>query len=270
MASLLFNHPMVTHEAWEDFTSVEHETWKYLFKRQSELLKNRASHEIIEGMNKLKICDNRIPKFSELNEILEKESNFTIVPVKGLIPRELFFQFLSERKFPSTCFIRKQNQLDYLEEPDIFHDVFGHIPLLVHSIFSNFMQEFGRKGLEASEYNLQKFAARLYWFTVEFGLIHTSSGLRIYGSGITSSKGESAYALDSKEPVRLKFDIRRAMKTQYHIDSFQKTYFVVESFESLFQALRDLKWSEVKETCQFFPEIEQGVFINKGEKILSQ
>jgi phenylalanine-4-hydroxylase len=193
MSSLLLNHPMVTQEQWDHFTKTDHHIWKTLFERQSELLKGRAAPEIIQGLEKLEICNDQIPKFSEVNAILQKETGFSIIPVKGFIPEDLFFSFLAERKFPSTGFIRKMHQLDYLEEPDIFHDVFGHVPLLVNPIFADFMELFGQKGLEAMEAGMLELAARLYWFTVEFGLIHSKEGLRIYGAGILSSKGESVY-----------------------------------------------------------------------------
>ncbi|MGL4997905.1 MAG: phenylalanine 4-monooxygenase [Cetobacterium sp.] len=266
MSSLSFNHPMVTHEQWQNFTETEHETWRILFKRQSKLLKGSAADEIIEGMEKLTICNEQIPKISDLNTKLEKVTGFSVIPVKGFIPEHLFFKFLSERKFPSTCFIRKPNQLDYLEEPDIFHDIFGHVPLLINPVFADFMQQFGQKGLEAIEAGMLKFISALYWFTVEFGLIKSTDGLRIYGAGITSSRGESAYCLGPK-PKHIKFDVRRVMKTQYHIDSFQETYFVIEDFQQLFDSLKNLNWREIRDTCLFFPEIKQGIIINDQETI---
>ncbi len=267
MSSHLYDHPMVTQEKWENFTETDHETWNFLFKRQEFVLKSRAVDEILRGMKTLSICNTHIPKFSELNKILQKETGFSLVAVKGFIPEELFFRFLSERKFPATCFIRNPDQLDYLEEPDIFHDVFGHVPLLVNPIFADFMEAFGKKGLEAIDHGFLKFAAALYWYTVEFGLMSTQEGLRIYGAGITSSKGESIYSLESDIPVRIKFDIRRIMKTQYHIDSFQRSYFVIDTYEQLFKAIDTLDWEEIKDTCLFFPDIEQGIIINSQEKI---
>ena len=267
MSTTLLNHPMVTHEQWGNFTQTDHNTWKLLFERQSLLLQKRATQEIILGLEELEICNNQIPKFSDLNKILKNKTGFTIVPVKGFIPEDLFFKFLSERKFPSTCFIRQPNQLDYLEEPDMFHDIFGHVPLLVNPLFADFMELFGRKGREAHHAGMLKFAATLYWFTVEFGLIQTVNGLRIYGAGILSSKGESIYCLDSEVPARIKFNALRVMKTQYHVDSFQRTYFVIQSFQELFDALRNLNWEEVKKTCMLFPEIEQDIILNELEKI---
>ena len=154
---------------------------------------------------------------------------------------------LSERKFPSTCFIRKFDQLDYLEEPDIFHDIFGHVPLLVNPIFADFMEKFGCKALEAIDHGLLEFAATIYWFTVEFGLIKTKDGTRIYGAGITSSKEESIYCLESDLPNRVKFDLRRLIKTMYRVDELQKTYFVIESFQELFNAIDSLDWNELRD-----------------------
>ena len=246
----LLNHPMVTNENWNNFTDTDHATWKFLFKRQEKLLQNRATPEIIEGMKKLDICNDKIPKFSQINKILQKETGFSVIPVTGLIPADLFFKFLAERKFPSTCFIRKPEQMDYLEEPDIFHDVFGHVPLLVNHIFADFMEEFGQKGLESIEKGCLDFIAALYWFTVEFGLINTPNGTRIYGAGITSSKGESIYSLDSDIPSRLKFDAKKAMNSKYHVDAFQKNYFVIDSFDEIFSALKNLDWNQLKINAQ--------------------
>jgi phenylalanine-4-hydroxylase len=149
MSTLLKNHPMVTQEHWERFTQTEHTTWGKLFEKQSKLLREGACHEVLEGIHKLGMCHTHIPKFCDLNDLLQKETGFSIVPVTGLIPEDLFFHFLAQRKFPSTCFIRKPSQIDYLEEPDIFHDIFGHIPLLIHPVFADFMEEFGKKGLQA-------------------------------------------------------------------------------------------------------------------------
>lgn len=243
----LFEHPMITTESWENFTSTEHNTWKTLFDRQSNLLKNYASDEILDGMKKLEICGDKIPKFSKINSILEKETGFSVVPVTGLIPADLFFKFLSQRKFPSTCFIRKPEQLDYLEEPDIFHDVFGHIPLLANPIFADFMEEFGRKGLQAIEFDLLNLIATLYWFTVEFGLVNTTRGTRIYGAGIISSIGESIYSLESEIPIRHKFNVSDIMKTIYETNAFQKEYFIIENFNELFKALRELDFNQIKD-----------------------
>lgn len=243
----IYDHPLVTTEHWENFTSEEHDRWSRLFRRQNELLKNRAAPEVMDGMNLLHICEDQIPRFSDLNQILQKSTGFSVIAVKGLIPEDLFFQFLAERKFPSTCFIREEDQIDYLEEPDIFHDVYGHIPLLVNPVFADFMEAFGHKGLEAIDKGFYKYVSALYWFTVEFGLIQTNKGLRIYGSGITSSKGESIYSLESEKPIRTWFDPIIAMKTEYRIDDYQKNYFVIKDYTELFSTLRDLNWDQIKD-----------------------
>ena len=246
MFNHLLTHPMVhTNHAWDSFTPEDHQTWKILFERQCGILKDRASKEILKGMEDLTICSAEIPRFESLNAILEKATGFSIVPVRGFIPEDLFFGFLAQRKFPSTCFIRKPHQLDYLEEPDIFHDVFGHVPLLVNPVFADFMETFGRKGLEAINHGCLKLAAALYWFTVEFGLIQDAGNLRIYGAGILSSKGESIYALEDATPSRLSFQADHAMQTSYRTDIFQSTYFVIQSFEDLFKALQNLDWETV-------------------------
>ena len=258
----LYDHPLVTQETWDKFTPEEHERWSILFRRQSALLENRAAPEVIDGMKKLNICDDQIPKFSELNHILQKSTGFSVVAVKGLIPEDLFFRFLAERKFPSTCFIRRADQIDYLEEPDIFHDVFGHIPLLVNPVFADFMEAFGHRGLEAIDKGLYQYVSALYWFTVEFGLVQTDRGLRIYGSGITSSKGESIYSLESDQPIRSWFDPMVAMKTNYEIDDYQKNYFVIRSYDELFSTLRNLNWDEIKSKLLQEKQIEAGVVID--------
>lgn len=256
---------MVTQENWSSFTKEDHLRWSILFKCQSNLLKNRAADEVLEGMKKLNICDNQIPKFSEINQILYQSTKFSVIPVAGMVEPKFFFQLLAERKFPSTCFIRSSEQMDYLQEPDIFHDVFGHVPLLVHPVFADLMQVFGQKGVEAVDLGLYDYAAALYWFTIEFGLIETSKGLKIYGSGITSSKGESIYCLESKEPLRLQFHPIRAMKTKYKIDRYQKTYFVIRNYKELLDFVYDLNWNHIFELLKVMPEIEEGIALSGDE-----
>lgn len=243
-------HPMITTEQWEKFTDTDHHTWGQLFQRQCGVLQDRVTPEVIQGIEKLSICDNKIPKFSELNRLLMKETRFSIVPVTGLIPEDLFFKLLSQRKFPSTGFIRKPHQLDYLEEPDMFHDIFGHVPLLTNPVFADFMQLFGLKGLEALEKGYSHLPTTLYWFTVEFGLINTRSGVRIYGAGITSSKGESIYSLDSPDPIHQVFDLHQLLHTPFRTDVFQKNYFIIDSFEQLFDAVNNLCWEEMAQTVK--------------------
>jgi phenylalanine-4-hydroxylase len=223
-------------QSWASFTPQEHETWRRLFQRQSETLKNRAAPVFLEGLERLGIAAQGIPRFEDLTAILKPTTGWEIVAVPGLVPDDVFFALLAERRFPATCFIRTPEQMDYLEEPDIFHDIFGHVPLLVHPVFADYMQAYGQEGLAALGTDSLHYLARLYWYTVEFGLIETKEGLRIYGSGIVSSYGESHYCLEDSRPQRLFFDRDRVMRTNYRIDDFQETYFVIRSFEELIAA----------------------------------
>ena len=263
----LMDHPMVMKETWEQYTQDEHQRWSILFKRQEEILATRAAAEVLDGMKKLEICDFQIPKFSEINKILMDATGFSVVPVTGLIPADLFFHFLAARKFPSTCFLRSPQKMDYLQEPDVFHDVFGHVPLLVNPVFADLMEVFGRKGIEAIKMDLYRYAASLYWFTIEFGLINTQQGLKIYGAGITSSPGESVYSVESSKPNRLKFDAMRAMKTLYRIDRFQQSYFVINDYKQVINSIKDLDWKELKQELIYQPDIEEGIVVNPSELI---
>jgi phenylalanine-4-hydroxylase len=221
------------------FTKVDHKTWSTLFQRQVHLLQERAVPEFLDGVEKLSMCSDMIPSFADLSHILGKTTGFSIVPAKGLVPEAEFFKLLSERKFPSTAFIRSPHQLDYLEEPDIFHDVFGHVPLLINPIFADFMEEFGKKGLKAIATGKGQWAGAFYWFTVEFGLISTDKGIRAYGAGLASSPGELVYSLQSDIPERRAFCWEDILNTKYRTDTFQKTYFVINHFQELFDALRE-------------------------------
>lgn len=221
---------------WDSFTPEEHQIWSDLYWRQQEVLKGRAVQEFLDGIDALGIASDKIPKFEDLTDILMEKTGWQVVAVPGLVPDDIFFKLLSERKFPSTCFIRGRHQLDYLQEPDIFHDVFGHVPLLVQPVFADYMEAYGKAGLKALGTGSLHYLARLYWYTVEFGLIQTQDGLRTYGSGIVSSYSESIYCLESPKPNRIMFDLERVMRTNYKIDDFQEIYFVVGSFEELIEA----------------------------------
>jgi phenylalanine-4-hydroxylase len=223
---------------WDAYTAAEHAIWRTLFHRQEELLKGRACAEFLDGIARLGVCADGIPDFRRLDEVLGDATGWSIVAVPGLVPDEVFFAHLAERRFPSTCFIRRADQLDYLSEPDVFHDIFGHVPMLVNPVFADYMQAYGAGGLKALKLGHLHHLARLYWYTVEFGLIRTADGPRIYGSGIVSSKGESIYCLESKRPNRIAFDLLRVMRTRYRIDDFQESYFVIDAFEQLFDATR--------------------------------
>jgi phenylalanine-4-hydroxylase len=223
---------------WSRYTQDEHAIWRDLFERQQRLLAGRACREYLDGLAGLGVAAGGIPEFAGLSDILDQATGWRIVAVPGLVPDDVFFGFLARRRFPSTCFIRTRDQLDYLQEPDVFHDIYGHVPMLMNPVFADYMQAYGEGGLKALRLGHLKQLARLYWYTVEFGLIATPVGLRIYGSGILSSAGESIYCLDDPRPRRLRFDLRRIMRTDYHIDRYQETYFVIDDFDQLFAATR--------------------------------
>ena len=223
---------------WSGYSKEEHAIWRLLFERQQLLLAGRACREYLEGLRGLGVAAGGIPDFRRLSDILDRATGWRIVAVPGLVPDDAFFAFLAERRFPATCFIRRRDQLDYLQEPDVFHDIYGHVPLLMNPVFADYMQAYGEGGLKALRLGHLRQLARLYWYTVEFGLIATPEGLRIYGSGILSSAGESVYCLDDPRPHRVHFDIRRIMRTQYRIDRYQEIYFVIDDFDELFAATR--------------------------------
>jgi phenylalanine-4-hydroxylase len=178
----------------------------------------------------------RIPRFDAISERLIKATGWQVVSVPGLIPEEAFFALLAARKFPVTDWLRKPEEFDYIVEPDVFHDLFGHVPLLFNPVFADHMQEYGKGGLKAHGLGACEQLSRLYWYTIEFGLIQQKDGLRAYGAGILSSSGELQHSVRSAEPQRLPLDIERVMRTRYKIDSYQATYFVIDSFEQLFGA----------------------------------
>jgi phenylalanine-4-hydroxylase len=218
---------------WERFTAEEHRVWDLLFARQQELLARRAVRAFHEGLDVLRLSRPGIPDLDELNERLFARTGWTVVSVPGLVPDDVFFSHLSARRFPAGNFIRSAAQLDYLEEPDVFHDVFGHVPLLAQPAVADFMQALGEAGLNALGRGDLDRLSRLYWYTIEFGLAREDGDLKIYGAGILSSFGESRFSLESPEPHRPAFDIRRVLRTRYRSDAFQQSYFVVESFEDL-------------------------------------
>ena len=220
------------------YTEQDHQTWRTLYARQAQLLNGRACDEYLRGLQQLRMSHERVPDFNALNEILRAHTGWQIVAVNGLVPDEVFFDHLANRRFPCTWWMRRPEQMDYLQEPDCFHDVFGHVPLLINPVFADYMQAYGEGGLKAERLQVLPMLARLYWYTVEFGLIQTADGLRIYGAGIVSSKAESLYSLDSDAPHRVGFDLRRILRTEYKIDDVQKTYFVIRDFAQLFDQTR--------------------------------
>jgi len=220
---------------WKHYTVEDHATWRTLYSRLERLLPDYACPEFVDGMHRLDIGRDAIPEFTELSRRLGALTGWSVVAVPGLVPDDIFFDHLANRRFPSGNFIRRPDQLDYIEQPDVFHDVFGHVPMLAHPVFADYMQAYGKGGLRALKgFDMLPNLARLYWYTVEFGLIQTDRGLKIYGAGIASSTAETVYAIDNASPNRISFDLERVMRTRYRIDDFQETYFVIDSFQQLF------------------------------------
>ncbi len=253
-------------QEWGAYAPGEHAVWRTLFQRQRDILKNLACDEFVTGIEGLGVAADGIPDFRRLNEVLGKATRWSIVAVPGLVPDEVFFEHLANRRFPSTCFIRHPDQLDYLQEPDVFHDIFGHVPMLMNPVFADYMQAYGQGGLKALRLGSLHNLARLYWYTVEFGLIQTPKGPRIYGSGIVSSKGESIYCLESAKPNRIGFDLLRVMRTKYKIDDYQPTYFVIDDFQQLFDATRP-DFTPYYAQLKTLPDIEPAA-LEPGDKVL--
>ena len=225
-------------QRWDELTPEDHWVWDTLFARQQSLLHGRAVAAFEEGLDLLTLSRPGVPNLDEVNERLQARTGWTVVSVPGIVPDDVFFRHLSERRFPAGAFIRHPDQLDYLEEPDAFHDLFGHVPMLAQPEIADFMQALGQLGLEAAALGAVHRIARLYWYTVEFGLAREGAGLKIYGAGILSSFGEAHFSLESPKPHRLAFDLKRVMRTSYEIDDFQPAYFVVDRFQDILDTVR--------------------------------
>ena len=220
---------------WAGYSDDEHRTWLFLYDRQVELLAERACPAFLEGLEALDLRGDGVPDFEDVSSRLHDLTGWTIAPVEGLVPDEVFFGFLAERRFPAGRFVRPAHSLDYIEAPDVFHDVFGHVPMLTNPAFADFMQAYGRAGLRAARLGRIEELARLYWFTVEFGLTRTPEGLRLYGAGIASSAQESVHALEAAAPVRIRFTRERARTTDHRADDLQPLYMVIDGLEQLLE-----------------------------------
>ena len=239
---------------WDAYTAVEHQTWDTLYARQMTILPGRAADAFMNGLKALDLNTGGIPDFAVMNPKLQALTGWTVVCVPGLVPDAVFFDHLANKRFPSGQFIRKPDQLDYLQEPDIFHDVFGHVPMLTDPDFAAYMQAYGQGGQRAASLGMLAHLARLYWYTVEFGLMETAQGLRIYGAGIVSSSTESVFAVEDPSPNRIGFELERVMRTLYRIDDFQQVYFVIPSIEALKdETLKDFApvYERLKGTAEF-------------------
>ncbi len=228
-------------QPYQKYTPADHAMWRQLFERQMEVLPRIASEAYLGGVDKVGFVADRIPNFAEdTNPRLRKLTGWEVYVVPGLIPHQEFYQHLANRQFPASTWLRKPEQLDYLEEPDMFHDTFGHVPLLSNQAFCDFMADLSRVALRFidDEVALQRLS-RLYWYTVEFGMIREQGELKIYGGGIISSPGESEYCLRDDVP-KLTFDVAELLETPYQIDRYQKHYFVIDSYEQLYGSVAEI------------------------------
>ncbi|MFV0475880.1 MAG: phenylalanine 4-monooxygenase [Pikeienuella sp.] len=244
-------------QRWSAYSAEEHARWDALHARMMRLLPGRACRAFLDAATALRLSDGGIPDFGRLSDRLEAMTGWRVVGVPGLAPDEVFFDHLANRRFPAGCFIRDADEMDYIEEPDVFHDVFGHVPLLADPAYADFMEAYGRGGLRAKSLGRLENLARLYWYTIEFGLIREEGVLRIFGAGIMSSPKETVFALEDPSPNRIGFDLERVMRTNYRIDDFQQSYFVIDSFDGLLrEAMQDFAplYRKLADGVAFRPE----------------
>lgn len=228
-------------QVYEAYTEEDQEVWKILFDRQIVNLPDAATKEFMIGLEKINFTSNRIPNFEETNKILEELTGWQLVAVEGIVDDKLFFELMANKKFPATTWLRKMSELDYLEEPDMFHDVFAHVPLLTNEAFVDFLQAISQIGYDhADDPVAVDLLSRVYWFTVEFGLIRENGNPRIYGAGVLSSAGETKYSL-SKEPKHFEYHVEQMLNTPYRKDIFQDRYFLIDSYEQLYHSIGEIR-----------------------------
>ena len=245
-------------QKWSAFTAEQHETWRSLFDRQSAALDGYACRAFLDGLDILRQLKPGVPDFAELNALLKPVSGWEVVAVPGWIPNGPFFEHLANRRFPAANFVRPPEQIAYSEEPDMFHDIFGHVPMLTDPAFSDFLVAYGQAGLRAEKLGASDFLGRLWLYTVEFGLVVEEGELRAFGGGLMSSLAEAVSALTAPEPRRIWLDIERVMRTRYHFDEFQQTYFVIAGFEALLCATEETDFAAIYRKIAGEPAIEPG------------
>ncbi len=253
-------------QRWDEYRPEDHAVWRTLFERQRALLPGRACRAFLDGLERLPFGAEAIPDFEALSERLGKATGWRVVAVPGLVPDAVFFEHLANRRFPAAHWIRRRDELDYLEEPDLFHDIFGHVPMLMDPVFADYMQAYGEGGLRALGRDVLHRLARLYWYTVEFGLVRGPAGLEIYGAGIVSSHSETRFALEDDSPNRIAFELERVMRTRYRIDDFQESYFVVRDFEELL-GLAALDFGPLYDRIGARADLEPGALL-PGDELL--
>jgi phenylalanine-4-hydroxylase len=228
-------------QIYENYTAEDQKVWKILFDRQFPNLPEAATLEFMAGLKKVNFSAGQIPNFEETNKLLKGLTGWEIYAVPGIVEDDLFFDLMANKKFPATTWVRKMSQLDYLEEPDMFHDVFAHIPLLANQAFVDFLQAISKFGHEwINDPWAIHLLSRIYWFTIEFGLIRENGKLRIYGAGILSSSGETKYSL-SNEPQHFEYDVDQILDTPYRKDKMQDCYFIIDSYEQLYRSIPEIK-----------------------------
>ncbi len=228
-------------QKYENYTEQDQEVWRYLYKRQMELVPKYACQYFLDSLDDMPINPDKIPHFDDINEVLYKATGWELVPVPGLIPAHAFFTHLATKAFPVTHWMRPKERIDYLQEPDLFHDLFGHVPLLMNPVVANFLAAFGRGGCRAFRMGDERYLenlTRLYWYTIEFGLMREKNETKVYGAGILSSPGEVVFSVDSPSPNRIAFDMKRMMQTDFIISDYQETYWLIDSFEQLYDATK--------------------------------
>lgn len=244
-------------QGWAHYTAAEHATWQTLYERQTRLLPGRACDAFVQGLRDLPIDAQHIPNFDALSAVLMQRTGWQVVAVPGLVPDEVFFEHLANRRFPAGNFIRRAHELDYLQEPDVFHDVFGHVPMLLNPAIADFIQAYGHGGLRAQRLGKLAQLARVYWYTIEFGLVQQADGLRLYGAGIASSYSETRFCLESPSPHRVRFDLQRVLRTHYRINDFQECYFVLDDLDALL-ALANTDFAPLYRNIEALPELAPG------------
>lgn len=228
-------------QQYENYTEEDFAVWKILFDRQIKNLPGRATAEFMQGLERIQFSADRIPNFAETNPLLSRHTGWELSAVAGIVADDLFFKLLANKKFPATTWLRKMAQLDYLEEPDMFHDVFAHVPLLTNQAFVDFLQALSKIALRHIENPWAiELLSRVYWFTIEFGLIREEGEVRIYGAGILSSAGETLYSL-SEKPEHRAYDVAKILDTPYRKDTFQEIYYIVDSYEGLYASIPQIE-----------------------------
>ncbi|MFY2506945.1 phenylalanine 4-monooxygenase [Vibrio pectenicida] len=239
----------INKQGFVDWSSEEDQIWHDLVSRQLELVNERACKEYLRGLELLDLPVDRVPQLPEINKILQRETGWKVEPVPALINFDRFFALLADKKFPVATFLRSREEFDYLQEPDFFHEIFGHCAMLTNPEFARFTETYGKLGRDADSKE-RVYLARLYWFTIEFGLVREAQDYKIYGGGILSSPGETLYALDGEQPVREEFDIHTVLRTPYRIDIMQPAYFILNDIEQLYQLSQEDLMSHVRKAMK--------------------